>query len=90
VNETGIFTAEKSAHITARRTKIDRAAISWEGVKDITVVGLVSACGNSAPQTLIYPRRRMSPQLHWNGPAGALHTCSKPGGLQKNCIRMAS
>jgi hypothetical protein len=79
-DETGITTVQKPSKVLAQKGAKQVGFItSAERGKTVTAVCSFSAAGHYVPVMLIYPRKRMNPQLQRNGPAGALDECSDNG-----------
>lgn len=81
VDESGITTVQKkSGKIYAKKgQKQVGVAISAERGQTITILCAVSAAGSYVPPMIIYPRKRMSPQLEKDGPIGCIYSCSDNG-----------
>lgn len=81
VDESGITTVQKkSGKVYAKRgQKQIGVAISAERGQTITILCAVSAAGTYVPPMIIYPRKRMSPQLEKDGPIGCIYSCSDNG-----------
>lgn len=81
VDESGITTVQKkSGKVYAKKgQKQVGVAISAERGQTITILCAVSAAGSYIPPMLIYPRKRMSPQLEKGGPIGCVYACSNNG-----------
>lgn len=81
VDETGISIVPKE---TAKRLgpkgiKQFGVIASGERGKNVTVICAVSAVGSYIPPLFVFPRKRMTPLLEKNGPAGAVYCCTKNG-----------
>lgn len=80
MDETGISTVQKPGKILAPQGQKQVGGMtSWERGKNITVICAISASGNYIPPMFIYPRKRMTPLLERDGPAGAIYKCSHNG-----------
>ncbi|CAG9575523.1 unnamed protein product [Danaus chrysippus] len=55
---------------------------SWERGKNITLLCAMNAAGGFVPPMFIFPRKRVTPQLEKDGPAGAIYKCSDNGSKQ--------
>lgn len=80
-DETGITTVQKkSGKVYAKKgQKQVGVAISAERGQTITMLSALSASGSYIPPMIIYPRKRMSPQLEKDGPIGCIYSCSDNG-----------
>ncbi|XP_046662883.1 MFS-type transporter clz9-like [Homalodisca vitripennis] len=80
-DETGITTVQKKCPkvLALKGAKRVGGATSGERGRTITAVFCVSAGGHYIPPMLIYPRKRMTPNLQVNGPHGALYCLSNNG-----------
>lgn len=81
MDETGVTTVQKNCPKIYGPKGMKRigAAISAERGRTITAVFAVNVAGSYIPPMLIYPRKRMTPQLQKNGPMGCSYKCSKNG-----------
>ncbi|XP_065172534.1 uncharacterized protein [Atheta coriaria] len=57
---------------------------SWERGKNITLLCAMSAAGRYIPPMFTFPRKRLTPLLQKDGPAGALYKCSDNGWINEN------
>lgn len=80
-DETGVSVVPKtkSKIIAKRGRKQVGAIVSAERGQTVTVEICFSAAGNYMPAMLIFPRKRMTPELMVNSQAGAWGTCSDSG-----------
>lgn len=80
-DETGVSVVPKtkSKIIAKRGRKQVGAIVSAERGQTVTVEICFSAAGNYMPPMLIFPRKRMTPELMVNSQAGAWGTCSDSG-----------
>lgn len=79
-DETGITTVQRPSKVLAQKGAKQVGFItSAERGKTVTAVCSFSAAGHYVPVMLIYPRKRMNPQLQRQGPGGAIYECSDNG-----------
>lgn len=80
VDETGISTVQNPGRILGPKGQKQVGAVtSWERGKNITVCCAMSASGSYVPPMFIFPRKRLTPLLEKDGPAGSLYRCSHNG-----------
>lgn len=83
-DETGISTVQDPGKILAPKgMKRVGSITSWERGKNITLLCTMSAVGGFVPPMFIFPRKRMTPQLEKDGPAGAIYKCSDNGWINE-------
>lgn len=83
-DETGISTVQDPGKILAPKGEKRVGSItSWERGKNITVLCTMSAAGSYIPPMFIFPRKRHSPLLEKDGPAGAIYRCSDNGWINE-------
>lgn len=83
-DETGISTVQDPGKILAPKgQKRVGSLTSWERGKNITVMCTMSAAGSFIPPMFIFPRKRHSPLLEKDGPAGAIYRCSDNGWINE-------
>ncbi|CAH4034246.1 unnamed protein product [Pieris brassicae] len=79
-DETGISRVQTPGKILAAKGQKRVGSItSWERGKNITLLCAMSSAGGYNPPMFIFPRKRMTPLLEKDGPAGALYKCSANG-----------
>lgn len=84
-DETGISTVQDPGKILAPKGQKRVGSItSWERGKNITVLCTMSAAGSFIPPMFIFPRKRHSPLLEKDGPAGSIYRCSENGWINTN------
>lgn len=84
-DETGISTVQDPGKILAPKgMKRVGSITSWERGKNITLLCAMSAAGGFVPPMFIFPRKRMTPQLEKDGPAGAIYKCSDNGWINEH------
>lgn len=57
---------------------------SWEREKNITLLCAMSAAGGYIPLIFTFPRKRLTPLLEKDDPAGAFYKCSDNGWINEN------
>lgn len=83
-DETGISTVQTPGKILATKGQKRVGSItSWERGKNITLLCAMSAAGGYIPPMFIFPRKRLTPLLGKDGPAGALYKCSDNGWINE-------
>lgn len=83
-DETGISTVQTPGKILAEKgMKRVGSITSWERGKNITMMCAMSAAGGYIPPMFIFPRKRLTPLLEKDGPAGALYKCSDSGWINE-------
>ncbi|CAH4028318.1 unnamed protein product [Pieris brassicae] len=84
-DETGISTVQTPGKILAAKGQKRVGSItSWERGKNITLLCAMSSAGGYIPPMFIFPRKRMTPLLEKDGPAGALYKCSDNGWINEH------
>ena len=81
MDETGLSTVpNKTPKVVTTKGKRDVSKIcSAERGQTITAVCCVSASGHYVPPAMIFPRKRIKPELTAKAPAGTLQLCSDSG-----------
>lgn len=83
-DETGISTVQDPGKVLAAKGQKRVGSItSWERGKNITLLCTMSAAGGYVPPMFIFPRKRMTPTLEKDGPAGAIYKCSDNGWINE-------
>nr|XP_023028549.1 uncharacterized protein LOC111516636 [Leptinotarsa decemlineata] len=83
--ETGISAVQTLGKILdTKGQKRVRSITSWEKGKNITLLCAMSAAGGYIPPVFIFPKKRLTPLLEKDGPAGALYKCSDNGWINEN------
>ena len=87
-DETGISTVQTPGKILATKGQKRVGSItSWERGKNITLLCAMSAAGGYIPPMFIFPRKRLTPLLEKDGPAGAIYKCSENGWINEALFR---
>ncbi|XP_074030793.1 tigger transposable element-derived protein 6 isoform X2 [Leptinotarsa decemlineata] len=84
-DEMGISTVQIPGKILATKEQKRVGSItSWERGKNITLICAMTSAGGYIPPMFIFPRKRLTPLLEKDGPAGALYKCSDNGWINEN------
>lgn len=80
MDETGFTAVQKPQKVFAQKGKHQVGAItSLERGRNVTFVCCVSATGHYVPPMIIYPRKRLKPELTEGAPAGSVFKCQEKG-----------
>jgi len=79
-DEKGLTAVQKPGKVLARKGKSQVGSItSAEKGQNVTFVCCMSACGHFIPPMVVFPRKRMNPQLQDGAPPGTAFTCQENG-----------
>lgn len=80
MDETGFTAVQKPQKVFAKKGKHQVGAItSSERGRNVTFVCCVSAAGTYIPPMVIYPRKRLQPELTAGAPPGSIFHCQENG-----------
>ncbi|XP_043212195.1 SH3 domain-containing protein C23A1.17-like [Amphibalanus amphitrite] len=89
VDETGVTTVQKPPQVvTARGSRQVGSLTSAERGELVTVCAAVSACGNTVPPMLIFPRVRYQPHFVRDGPPGCIGSAYPSGWMTKENFKI--
>lgn len=83
-DETGISTGQDPGKNPPKCVNRLGFVTSWERGKFISMLCTMSAAGGFVAPMCIFPRKRMSPHMEKDGPAGAIYKCSDNGWINEN------
>ena len=89
MDESGLTVVQKVSKILAKKGKHQVGAItSLERGHTITIICCMNAAGNYLPPAMIFPRKRMKPELQDGAPVGTMFACQVDKKYFKFCLAL--